>query len=50
MKTPDIVGGIFILIFLYLVINQAETTSKVITALSGGVTSTIATLQGRGDF
>jgi hypothetical protein len=48
MKTPDLVGGIFILIFLYLVINRADTTAKLIESLSGGVTQTIATLQGRG--
>lgn len=49
MKTPDIAGGIFILIFLYLVINRADTTAKLITSLSGGVTQTIAVLQGRGN-
>jgi hypothetical protein len=48
MKTPDIVGGIFILIFLYLVINKAETSAKIIQSLTGGVTQTIAVLQGRG--
>lgn len=43
-----IVGGIFMLIGIYLFINKGDSTVKIIDSLGKNATAGIATLQGRG--
>lgn len=47
MKVAEVVSAMFILILVYLLVVNAEGSNKVIEALARGLTTTIATLQGR---
>lgn len=47
MKPHDIFGIFFILILVFLLVNNAKGSSQVISALSGAVTNTTSVLQGR---
>jgi hypothetical protein len=40
-------GGIFFLIFIYLVVSNGQNATKVINSLSGANTNAILALQGR---
>lgn len=48
MGGKDIFSLIFILIFLFLILNNGTQTNTVIGSLSSGFNSAVSTLQGRG--
>lgn len=48
MDIKDIISGMVMLILIYLLVSHGSATNQVIQGLSGGLTSVIATLQGRG--
>lgn len=47
MNWKEVVAGMVMLILIYLLVNNASGTSKVIESGSGGLTETIKALQGR---
>lgn len=47
MRPHDALGMIFILIFVFLLINKSDGTTKVVTSLGKAANDTIQTLQGR---
>lgn len=47
MNTKDIVSGVIMLIFIYLLISGGSSTSTVINSLSSGFDGVVGTLQGR---
>ena len=48
MKLQDVIGGMFGLIFVFLILNNSKATATVISSLSSAVTNDTAVLQGRG--
>lgn len=49
MKTHDIIGAIFLLILVFLLVNNSNESSEVIKSIGNTVTDAISTLQGRGN-